>query len=276
MFSAEWVSVLSGKVKGVISLANSSDYAVELRDIRKSFGTVLALKGVNLSLKKGEILALLGDNGAGKSTLIKILAGLHRPDSGEMLIHGKSVDFSRYSVGHARNMGIETVYQERSLAELQPLWRNVFVGRPIRNALGFIDVRREKEETMKLLSGVLGLRGVGLSADASVSTLSGGERQGLAIARAMYFDASIIILDEPTTALAVSEVEKVLSFVESIREDGRSCIFISHDMPLVYRIADRFAFMEKGRVGTVIEKEDTDLEYLIHRLVVGEDVSHVG
>ena len=123
---------------------------------------------------------------------------------------------------------------------------------------------------MKLLSELLGLKGVGLHADASVSTLSGGERQGLAIARAMYFDASIIILDEPTTALAISEVEKVLNFVERVRQAGKSCIFISHELPHVYRISDRFAVMEQGRIGAVLDKKTTSLEDLARRLLLGE------
>ncbi len=247
----------------------ASPYAVELRGLWKSFGAVSALRGASLALKKGEVLALLGDNGAGKSTLIKILAGVYRPDRGEMIVDGRPVDFRAYSVAQARTMGIETVYQERSLGERQPLWRNVFAGRPLKNWLGFIDARREKAETMKLLADVLGLKGAGLYADASALTLSGGERQGLAIARAMYFDASTIVLDEPTTALAVSEVEKVLEFVARIRDSGKSCIFISHELAHVYRAADRFALMGRGRVAAVLEKNDVTPDGLMRRLMMG-------
>ncbi len=242
--------------------------AVRMIGIAKSFGAVDALTGVTLELKKGEVLALLGDNGAGKSTLIKILSGFHRPDLGEMEIGGRRIDWSRYDVRRAREIGVETVYQERSLGERQPLWRNVFVGRHLVNAFGMIDVKREKVETMKLLTEIVGLRGVGIHADASVATLSGGERQGLAIARAMYFDASIIILDEPTTALAVGEVEKVLSFVERIRKEGRSCIFISHELPHVYRIADRFALMEHGKIDAVLDRSSVSLDGLVQRLLL--------
>ena len=241
--------------------------AVRMTGVVKSFGAVDALTGANLELRKGEVLALLGDNGAGKSTLIKVLSGFHRPDSGEMEIDGRRIDWSRYDVRGARAIGVETVYQERSLGERQPLWRNVFVGRHITNAFGLIDVKREKAETMKLLAGVVGLRGAGIHPDASVATLSGGERQGLAIARAMYFDASIIILDEPTTALAVGEVEKVLSFVERIRDEGRSCVFISHELPHVYRIADRFALMERGKIAAVLDRSSITLDGLAQRLL---------
>ena len=184
-----------------------------------------------------------------------------------MAVGGRRIDWSRYDVRGAREIGVETVYQERSLGERQPLWRNVFVGRHITNAFGLIDVKREKAETMKLLTGVVGLRGAGIHPDASVATLSGGERQGLAIARAMHFDASIIILDEPTTALAVGEVEKVLSFVERIRDEGRSCIFISHELPHVYRIADRFALMERGKIAVVLDRSSITLDGLAQRLL---------
>lgn len=164
-------------------------------------------------------------------------------------------------------MGVETVYQERSLGEKQPLWRNVFIGRHRLNRWGLIDVSREKRETMNLLSSVLGLRGSGLSPDASVGTLSGGERQGLAIARAMHFGAEIIALDEPTTALALGEVEKVLAFIRSIGDDGRACIVVSHDLGNVYRVADRFVIMDRGAVVADYKKNDLRLEELMARMV---------
>ena len=243
---------------------------VHMRNIVKTFGSVRALQGVDLELYGGEVLALLGDNGAGKSTLIKILSGLHAPDSGEMQIEGRRVDWKHYSVAVARASGVETVYQERSLGEKQPLWRNVFVGRHVLK--GFfrrIDVEREKAATMELLSGFLGLRGAGLNAESQVRTLSGGERQGLAIARAMYFDASIIVLDEPTTALGAGEVRKVLSFVDRIRSEGRCCVFISHELHHVHEIADRFAVMERGRIAAVRDRSDTSLDELARLVLLG-------
>ncbi len=236
---------------------------IDMKGICKSFGSVQALREVDFSLNRGEIVALLGDNGAGKSTLIKILSGFHQPDEGTMSLLGRPVDFRHYSPAGARAKGIETVYQEKSLGEKQPLWRNVFVGRHLTDPLGFIRVRHEKTETMKLLSSVLGLRGVGLDPDAAVGTLSGGERQGLAIGRAMYFGAEIIVLDEPTTALALKEVEKVLEFIEKIRNEGKSCIVISHDLEDVYRVSDRFVIMDRGRVVARYAKSNIDLEALM-------------
>lgn len=240
---------------------------VEMGGIGKSFGSVEALKRVDFQLNPGEVVALLGDNGAGKSTLIKILSGFHTPDRGSMSIKGRKIDFKAYDVAVARSVGVETVYQERSLGERQPLWRNVFIGRHRLNRWGLIDVKREKMETMELLSSVLGLRGAGLSPDASVETLSGGERQGLAIGRAMHFGADIIVLDEPTTALALSEVEKVLAFIRSIREDGRSCIVISHDLGHVYKVADRFVIMDRGSTVGDYRRGDITMEELMARMI---------
>ncbi|HML53131.1 MAG TPA: ATP-binding cassette domain-containing protein [Solidesulfovibrio magneticus] len=244
---------------------------LELRDIRKSFGGVRALDGISLRLERGEVLALLGDNGAGKSTLVKILAGLHRPDAGAMRLRGEPVDFQAYDVETARCLGIETVHQERSLGERQALWRNVFVGRHLANRFGFIDVRREKAVAMDLLRRELGLRGAGLDADATVSVLSGGERQGLAIVRAMHFQSDILILDEPTTALSLKETRKVLDFMGHVREAGRACLFISHNMRHAYMAADRFLVLDHGRVAAAFSKAGCDEETLLRRVMDAAD-----
>ncbi|WP_428565147.1 MAG: ATP-binding cassette domain-containing protein [Solidesulfovibrio sp. DCME] len=238
-----------------------------LRGIGKSFGGIRALHDVSLQLWPGEVLALLGDNGAGKSTLVKILSGVHAPDAGEMRIRGESVHFRSYCVETARRLGIETVHQERSLGEQQPLWRNVFVGRHLANRLGFIDVRREKAITMDLLRHRLGLRARGLDAAAAVAVLSGGERQGLAIARAMHFRSDILVLDEPTTALSLAETRKVLDFMGQVRAAGRSCIFISHNMRHAYLAADRFVILDHGRVAACFAKAGCDEETLLGRVM---------
>lgn len=206
------------------------------------------MRDVSLSIGSSEVVALIGDNGAGKSTIIKILSGVLRPDSGSLQVNGEDVNINQYSVRQARSLGIETVYQDHSLAEKQPLWRNVFVGRHIRNRFGFIDVAQEKKITLEMLQKSIGLSGVGVSADALVGTLSGGERQGLAISRAMHFNSTLTILDEPTTALAVKEVGKVLNFIRSIPEKGNSALFISHNLHHVHEVADRFLFVDRGTI----------------------------
>jgi|GEM_PF-947096 len=226
----------------------SSNTIIRATSLNKTFGAVQALHDVSLSIKRSEVVALIGDNGAGKSTIIKILSGVLRPDSGSLEINGEDVNLKHYSVRKARSLGIETVYQDHSLGEKQPLWRNVFVGRHIRNRFGFIDVAQEKERTLKMLQKSIGLNGVGVSADSLVGTLSGGERQGLAIGRAMHFNSTLTILDEPTTALAVTEVGRVLNFIRSIPEKGNSALFISHNLHHVHEVADRFLFVDRGTI----------------------------
>lgn len=226
----------------------SSNTIIRATALNKSFGAVQALHDVSLSVERREVVALIGDNGAGKSTIIKILSGVLRPDSGSLQIKGEDVILKQYSVRKARSLGIETVYQDHSLGEKQPLWRNVFVGRHLRNGFGFIDVAKEKELTLAMLQKSIGLNGVGVSADALVGTLSGGERQGLAIGRAMHFNSTLTILDEPTTALAVKEVDRVLKFIRSIPEKGNSALFISHNLHHVHEVADRFLFVDRGTI----------------------------
>ena len=240
---------------------------LELRNIRKSFGTVVALDGVDFSLYPGEVVALLGDNGAGKSTLVKILSGVQQADSGTMCIKGVPVDLRQHTVARARQLGVETVHQGSSLAEKQPLWRNVFIGRHITNRLGFINVAREKSETLDILNGRLGLRGVGIHADAEVKVLSGGERQGLAIGRAMHFQSDIVILDEPTTALSLKEVDKVLDFIGQLKAAGKSCIFISHNVRHAHLASDRFILLDRGIKVGEYQKTELDQDQLMHALM---------
>lgn len=239
---------------------------IKATSLHKSFGSVRALQGVDLSIGEGEVVALIGDNGAGKSTIIKILSGVLRPDAGSLQINGKDVNLKCYSVRMARSLGVETVYQERSLGEKQPLWRNVFVGRHLHNSLGFIRVAHEKALTMAILQKSIGLSGVGISADALVGTLSGGERQGLAISRAMHFNSQLTILDEPTTALAVKEVGKVLKFIRTIPEAGNSALFISHNLHHVHEVADRFVFVDRGRIAYQCRREEMNIAQLFGKL----------
>lgn len=220
---------------------------LELQGIGKTFHRAEVLKDIDLKVYPGEIVALVGDNGAGKSTLIKILAGLHRADSGKMYINGESVDFARYTIARARELGIETLFQESSLGEQQPLWRNIFAGRPLTGKFGFLRVAEAKRITMDILRHHIGLQGKLINADTCAQTLSGGERQGLSIGRAMYFDARIVILDEPTTALSLGEVDRVLAFIEQLAVSGKACIFISHNLSQVYRVAHRFILLDHGR-----------------------------
>ena len=241
------------------------DYILEMRSISKSFGNVHALRGVDFCLRKGEIIALLGDNGAGKSTLIKIMSGLYTQDSGDIFMSKEKKRVSSWNVRSARESGIETVYQDRALGYSQPLWRNLFAGRHIKNRFGLIDVGAEIEASQKIIDD-FGLSGAGISPQTPALVLSGGERQGLAIGRAMYFRAEVVVLDEPTTALAVNEAEYVLNFARRVRDEGRSVVIITHSIDHAWSIADRFVILSHGRVFGVCEKKDLSLESLMLKL----------
>ena len=231
-------------------------------NIEKYFGLVCALKNINLQVGHNEIIGLIGDNGAGKSTMVKILTGVFPPTSGELYIAGQKVNLRTYNVKRAHAHGVETVYQDRSLGEKQVLWRNFFIGREITLPFGFLNVKKEKEIANEIMVNTIGFRGKGITVDSSVKLLSGGERQGVAIGRAMYFEAELIILDEPTAALSLKEVRKVLNFVHKIKEAGKASIYISHDIQDVYEISDRFVIMDRGEIVASIVKKDITLKAL--------------
>ena len=236
--------------------------ALEMIHIEKYFGLVCALKDIDLKVGRNEIVGLIGDNGAGKSTMVKILTGVFPPTSGELYIADRKVDFGSYNVKRAHALGIETVYQDKSLGEKQPLWRNFFIGREICYPLGFINVKKEKEIAGEIMVKTIGFRGVGITVDSNVTKLSGGERQGVAIGRAMHFEAELIILDEPTVALSLKEVRKVLDFVHKIKAAGKACIYISHNLADVYEISDRFVIMDRGKIVADKPKGEISLQAL--------------
>jgi len=239
---------------------------LSMRDIHKSFGEVNVLKGVDFHVGSNEIVGLVGDNGAGKSTLIKLITGVHRPDSGEIYYKGDSITI--HSVKRSRALGIETVYQERALADQQTLWRNMFAGRELTHALGFLKVREQKDRTDKMLREHIGFTSKAITTDSMVMSLSGGEKQGVAIGRALYFDADLIILDEPTMGLSLSETRKVLDFVQGIKRRGKSAIFISHNIYYVYPVADRFVILDRGQVAGEFLKKDISQDDLVERMVL--------
>jgi len=242
---------------------------IELKSIKKSFGRVYALGGVDLYVDMGEVVGLIGDNGAGKSTLIKILAGVIKPTSGEIIIRGEAV--SHWSAARSREAGIETVFQDRALAVQQSIVRNIFMGREIRNRLGFLKVRTELREAERLMREI-GFTSRVFSPHSIVGQLSGGERQGVAIARAIYNQSDLIILDEPTTALSLTETAKVFHFVRQARASGRSILFIGHNIHHVFDIADRFVVLDRGKVAlTASRTEVKSAEQLINFM---EEVAH--
>jgi simple sugar transport system ATP-binding protein len=244
---------------------------IALRDIKKSYGSVYALGGVNLTVNSGEVVGLIGDNGAGKSTLIKILAGVVTPTSGEIVIRGEKV--SGWSAARSREAGIETVFQDRALAVQQSIVRNIFMGRELSGRLGFLKVKQEVREAGRLMRDI-GFTSKVFTPLSIVGQLSGGERQGVAIARAIYKDADLIVLDEPTTALSLTETAKVFHFVRQVRASGRSILFIGHNIHHVFDISDRFVVLDRGRVA--LEADRSDIKSAEELIDFMEGVAHAG
>jgi|SRR3972149_3332959 len=237
---------------------------LRLRNISKSFGEIKALSNIDFEVSSGEVVALLGDNGAGKSTLIKIITGYYQPDNGGE-VFWKDAKIGNLTVSKCRNLGIETVYQERALAEQQTIWRNIFMGREIVNRLGLLDIKMMQRDTKDLME-IMGFTSKSVTPNNIVQTMSGGERQGIAITRALHFNAELIILDEPTMGLSLSETKKVLEFVRHIKDIGKSCIFISHNVFHVYPIADRIVVLDRGSVAGEFQRGELTLEKLIDHL----------
>ena len=223
-----------------------SDYILELEHVTKYFGAVISLNDVTLRLRRGEVHCLLGDNGAGKSTLIKTLAGVHRPSEGRYLVEGQPVRFR--SPREALDRGIATVYQDLALVPLMSVARNFYMGRePMKKLFGVLPVMDHAMagETACARLAEMGIRV--RDADQPIGTLSGGEKQCLAIARAIHFGAKVLILDEPTAALGVKQSVNVLKLITRARERGISVIFITHNVNHAYPVADSFTLLNRGR-----------------------------
>ena len=239
-------------------------YRLELKNVSKSFGEVKSLRNVNLHIEQNEVVGLLGDNGAGKSTLIKIITGYHRPDSGELYFNGQEV--RNLTVPRARELGVETVYQERALADQQTLWRNIFLGRELINKFGFLDVTKMIQETNRLMIESMGFTSGAVTADSVIGNFSGGEKQGVAIVRALYFKADLIVLDEPTMGLSLQETRKLIDFVKGIKRAGKSAVFIDHNVFHVYNVADRVVVLDRGTVAGEFLTKDITLNDLTEKM----------
>jgi simple sugar transport system ATP-binding protein len=242
---------------------------VEMRNIKKNFAAVQALRGVDLVLHHNEVLGLVGDNAAGKSTLMKVLSGAYNPDDGEILIEGKKVHLA--DPLHARRMGIEMVYQDLALANNLDVTANVFLGRESVNLhigpIGVLNSRQMEQESQRLLDRLkIDIPSVRLL----VERLSGGQRQAVAIARATAFNSKVIIMDEPTAALSVAAISKVLDIVRELKAQGASIIIISHRLEDIYSVSDRMVVLRHGRkvrdcpvVGELDEFRESVVAYLI-------------
>ena len=238
---------------------------ISVRNLHKWYSGVHALKGVDLDVMPGEALGLVGDNGAGKSTLINILSGLHHQDEGEVLVEGAATDIR--TPKDAMRLGIETIYQYNSMVPIMSIARNMFIGRePLKYAIGsfgILDERKMRADSVAAIANVdLHLR----SPDALVGELSGGQRQGVAIARAMHFKSKVMILDEPTNHLSVKETAKVIGFVRGLKAQGVTSIFISHNMHHVFACCDRVVAMALGQVVLDKPASETSIEEVSEKL----------
>ena len=226
---------------------------IELKNVTKRFGGITALNKASLHVEQGEVVGLIGDNGAGKSTLIKTLVGVYGPDEGEIVIRGKRV--FNWTALKARESGIETVFQDRALCPQQSIVWNIFMGKELRYPFGFVREKEQVKEANRLIREI-GFTSKLIDAESPVGNLSGGERQGVAIARAIYNNAELIILDEPTNALSLNETQKVFEFVNNVKKSNRSVLFIGHNIYHVYDISDRFVILDRGEVVHQLNKEE--------------------
>ena len=244
---------------------------VRLTDAGKHYGNIIALQGITLEVSGGEVTCVLGDNGAGKSTLIKIIAGLHQPDEGTYEVEGERVRFS--SPREALDHGIATVYQDLAVVPLMPVWRNFFLGNEVRKGPR-MDIPFMRRTTKKELMDMgIDLRDV----DQPIGTLSGGERQCVAISRAVHFGAKVLILDEPTAALGVKQSGVVLRYIIQARERGLAVIFITHNPHHAYPVGDRFLLLKRGRALGYYQKNEVTRDELTGLMAGGtelEELSH--
>lgn len=245
----------------------TSEYILEMRSISKSFGQVQAVKEVDLELRRGEILGLVGDNAAGKSTLMKVLSGLHMPDEGEIWIDGERATIR--SPLDARSYGIEMIYQDLALFENLDITANVFIGREHGRSILGIPVL-DKKRMRSAVGSVLGRLKVDIeSPDLLVEGLSGGQRQCVAVARALSFESRVLIMDEPTASLGVREVNTVLGIVEGLKDHGVSIIMISHRIPDILAVGDRVLVLKEGRRVGLLEVSECTLDDCVDLIVRG-------
>jgi simple sugar transport system ATP-binding protein len=258
----------------MINKTNTSTPLIDVRALGKYFGNILALKDISMTVHAGEVMCLLGDNGAGKSTLIKILSGVHRPDEGQYLFEGKEVHFT--SPRDALDVGIATVYQDLAMIPLLSISRNFFLGSE--PTLGWGPLKRFNIRMAdRVTRDELSKMGIQLRDTAQpVGTLSGGERQSVAIARAVYFGAKVLILDEPTAALGVKEAGVVLRYIAQARARGLGVIFITHNVHHAYPIGDRFTLLNRGRSYGTFSKSDVTREEVVSMMAGGEELEELG
>ena len=236
----------------------------EARDVVKRYGSFLALDRMNFFVGRAEVVGLLGDNGAGKSTLVKMISGINPPTSGEIYVDGRRTQLNSRAASEAA--GIETIYQDIALVDAMSITRNIFMGREITTWGGFLDLRRMEAVAADILGSAVKISGID-NPRKEVGFLSGGQKQAVAIARAVYFKRTILLLDEPTSALSVRETEHLLGYVRDLKKDGTSSVLVTHNLYHAYMVCDRFVVMSHGTKVFEAAKADTTIEELTDHVI---------
>jgi len=250
-------------------MSDDTTPAVEMREISKTFGRVQALDGVNISLNEGEIIGLVGDNGAGKSTLIKTLVGIHNPDDGEIRIDGdvKSINGPK----QAQEYGISTVYQDLALVDDLPVHANMYLGRPEVNTVGgvfnILDWKKMRSEAERILTERLEFD---VPIESRVEFLSGGERQAVAIGRALVTDPDIVILDEPTSALSAEAADRVINLIKTLRDEGITVLLVSHKLEEIFSLTDRVTVLYAGESIGTFDSENITKDDIVEMMISGD------
>ncbi len=243
----------------------SAPNLLELHNISKSFGALTALRNLSFHIGEGEVVGLLGDNGAGKSTTVNLISGIHKPTDGYLSVDGKKTAFTCRS--DSADAGIETIYQHTALVDSLSITRNIFIGRELTDRFGFLRQREMREIAMEVLQNAVHISGID-SPDTLVGNLSGGQKQAVAIARAVYFKKRVLLLDEPTSALSVRETEALLNQVLKLKAENVSSVLVTHNIYHAYQVCDRFVIMSHGTKVFDVDKADTTINQLTEYVVL--------
>lgn len=243
----------------------SAPNLLELHNISKSFGALTALRNLSFHIGEGEVVGLLGDNGAGKSTTVNLISGIHKPTEGYLSVDGRKTAFTCRS--DSADAGIETIYQHTALVDSLSITRNIFMGRELTDRFGFLRQREMREIAMEVLQNAVHISGID-SPDTLVGNLSGGQKQAVAIARAVYFKKRVLLLDEPTSALSVRETEALLNQVLKLKAENVSSVLVTHNIYHAYQVCDRFVIMSHGTKVFDVDKADTTINQLTEYVVL--------
>jgi simple sugar transport system ATP-binding protein len=251
-----------------MTMADTQQPLLQLQNVTKKYGPNVVLDEVSLTIQRGEIVGLLGDNGAGKSTLVKILSGTVPMTGGTYLWEGE--ELGKVSRPETERRGLETIFQDSALVPTMSITRNIFAGREITTRMGFLDIKKMDAITTEILDSVVSIEGI-KSAKQLVGSLSGGQAQAVAIARAVHFKRTVLILDEPTSALAVRATEALLNYLLALKDEGISSVLVTHNLDHAFKVCDRHVVLNHGKTILDVKREDTSVEELTAAVVEGAE-----